>query len=66
MKKKAEIINYRPSHGCSTYDVLCVCRAYNIFYAWSWAGHGLAKCHRCKSWISWHTLEVKNENKKDG
>lgn len=34
-------------------QVLCSCGTTNTFYAWSWAGHGWAKCCGCGSKIEY-------------
>jgi len=56
--QKAEIIGYRARHGRSYSLVLCACGFKNHFYAWSWAGHGKAKCAGCGCWIKYRDLQV--------
>ena len=55
-----ERVGYSPEMGRSRLKVKCVCGAINYFYAWSWAGHGKARCIGCAKWISYYDLKVKS------
>jgi hypothetical protein len=55
---KACLMGWLPEHGRTRADVLCTCGARNLFFVWSWAGHGMLRCRACASWISYRTLEV--------
>jgi hypothetical protein len=57
---KAESLGYQGSHGKSTEYIKCSCGYQNMFYIWSWAGHGFAVCAKCTAKISYRTLEVKS------
>lgn len=59
--KKAVIIARAPGMGKSRLLVRCSCLAQNMFYVWSWAGNGWARCWHCKAKIYYRTLEVKHD-----
>ena len=44
-------------HGGSRYRVRCSCGHLNLFYEWSWAGHGKLRCKGCENFIT-RDLEV--------
>jgi hypothetical protein len=45
-------------HGKTSWFIRCCCGHLNMFYLWSWAGHGFAKCKGCGNRILYRTLEV--------
>jgi hypothetical protein len=47
--------------GRTQHRVHCCCGQENLFYLWSWAGHGKAKCKGCSRWIAYWGREVFDE-----
>lgn len=50
-----------PAMGRTRDRVICgACSYSNLFYRWSWAGHGKAKCAGCGRWIKYVDLNVED------
>ena len=57
-RDNAVVLGSIPAVGKTRVRVLCTCGQENLFYLWSWSGHGKAKCVGCESFIDRHTLKV--------
>ena len=49
---------YSPGVGTSRAMVECACGWKQGIFLWSWAGHGKARCAKCRKWICYLTLQV--------
>lgn len=65
MNGKAEIFDTWHEVGKTRDGVECACGCLNVFYRWSWAGHGKAQCVCCGAWIRYKTLEVEQAKERE-
>ena len=61
---RAQLSTYHGAMGQSQRGVDCVCGGLSIFYSWSWAGNGKARCWHCGAGISGPDLEVRQDLRK--